>query len=110
MAIPCIVNALACIVNALACIVYALACIVYALACIVYALACIVYASQCNANAFPWNVKSSPVLKTYVFTQNCTKSLNIKQLVESMGDIIPRTSQLDPCVPVSVYTAPDVLS
>ena len=30
--------------------------------------------------------------------------------VESMGDIIPRTSQLDPCVPVSVYTAPDVLS
>lgn len=66
--------------NALACIVNALACIVYALACIVYALACIVYASQCNANAFPWNVKSSPVLKTYVFTQNCTKSLNIKQL------------------------------
>jgi hypothetical protein len=31
-------------------------------------------------------------------------------VVESMGDIIPRTSQLDPCVPVSVYTAPDVLS
>jgi hypothetical protein len=30
--------------------------------------------------------------------------------VESMGDIIPRTSPLDPCVPVSVYTAPDVLS
>ncbi len=31
-------------------------------------------------------------------------------LVESMRDIIPCTSQLDPCVPVSVYTAPDVLS
>jgi hypothetical protein len=31
-------------------------------------------------------------------------------LVESREDIIPRPSQLDPCVPVSVYTAPDVLS
>ncbi|PHM07622.1 hypothetical protein CK516_25895 [Nostoc sp. 'Peltigera malacea cyanobiont' DB3992] len=27
-----------------------------------------------------------------------------------MGSVISRTSQLDPCVPVSVYTAPDVLS
>ncbi|MEH2317913.1 MAG: hypothetical protein V7K24_12470, partial [Nostoc sp.] len=35
---------------------------------------------------------------------------NMNFLVESMGDIIPRTSPLDPCVPVSVYTAPDVLS
>ncbi|MEH2294766.1 DUF4360 domain-containing protein, partial [Nostoc sp.] len=30
--------------------------------------------------------------------------------VESMGSIVSRTSQLDPCVPVSVYTAPDVFS
>ncbi|MEH2241322.1 hypothetical protein, partial [Nostoc sp.] len=31
-------------------------------------------------------------------------------LVESMGDVIPRTSQLDPDVRVSVHPAPDVLS
>lgn len=36
--------------------------------------------------------------------------LHARVWVESMGDIIPRTSRLDPCVPVSVYTAPDVLS
>ena len=26
-----------------------------------------------------------------------------------MGSIISRTSQLEPCIPVSVYTAPDIL-
>jgi hypothetical protein len=31
-------------------------------------------------------------------------------MVESRGNIISRPSLLDPCVPVSVYTAPDVLS
>ncbi|MCC5647729.1 hypothetical protein LC607_33435, partial [Nostoc sp. CHAB 5824] len=31
-------------------------------------------------------------------------------LVESMGSIISRTSQLDPCVQLSLHTAPDVLS
>jgi hypothetical protein len=30
-------------------------------------------------------------------------------LVESRGDIIPRPSQLDPDVPISVHPAPDVL-
>jgi len=30
-------------------------------------------------------------------------------LVESMAGIIPRTSQLDPDVPISVHPAPDIL-
>ena len=40
-------------------------------------------------------------------TAPCQAILRI--LVESMGDIIPRTSQLDPDVLVSPHPAPDVL-
>ncbi|MEH2088069.1 DUF29 domain-containing protein, partial [Nostoc sp.] len=41
-----------------------------------------------------------------VFPEECPYSVE----VESMGDIIPRTSQLDPCVQLSLHTALDVLS
>ncbi|WP_169157632.1 hypothetical protein [Brasilonema bromeliae] len=33
----------------------------------------------------------------------------VSNSVESMGGIIRRTSQLDPSVPISVHSAPDVL-
>ena len=42
---------------------------------------------------------------------NCVILLYLSnELVESMGDIIPRTSQLDPGVQLSLHPAPDVLS
>ncbi len=36
-------------------------------------------------------------------------SPTLEVLVESMAGIIPRTSQLDPDVPISVHPAPDIL-
>ncbi|MEH2234949.1 hypothetical protein [Nostoc sp.] len=38
-----------------------------------------------------------------------TSQFMVLHQLESRGDIIPRPSLLEPCVPVSMHTAPDIL-